>query len=261
MQRGRRRVVHRRPRRGRRDRRRVGVREVGDLDDLDGPDALAQRVVRRAPRISRASSSIGASNEELRRIRGERIAMIFQDPMSSLDPVYRIGTQIAEQIRVHDKEISKAAALRPLGGADGAGRHSARARPRALLPARVLGRHAPARDDRDGAVVLAEPADRRRADDRARRHDPGPDPRRAARAARRRAARGSSSSPTTSAWSPTSPTGSSSCTPVASSSRARSTSSSTTPSTPTRGVCSARSRGSTATARDACRRSPGCRRR
>jgi oligopeptide/dipeptide ABC transporter ATP-binding protein len=54
---------------------------------------------------------IGATNDQLRRIRGRRIAMIFQDPMSSLDPVYRIGAQIAEQIRVHDKEISKAAAL------------------------------------------------------------------------------------------------------------------------------------------------------
>ena len=61
-----------------------------------------------------------------------------------------------------------------------------RARDRAaLLPARVLGRHAPARDDRDGAVLLARAADRRRADHRARRHDPGADPRRAAAPARR----------------------------------------------------------------------------
>ena len=54
---------------------------------------------------------IGATNDQLRRIRGARIAMIFQDPMSSLDPVLRIGKQIAEQILVHDHEISKAAAL------------------------------------------------------------------------------------------------------------------------------------------------------
>jgi peptide/nickel transport system ATP-binding protein/oligopeptide transport system ATP-binding protein len=54
---------------------------------------------------------IRASNDQLRRIRGARIAMIFQDPISSLDPVQRIGRQIAEQIRVHDHEISKAAAL------------------------------------------------------------------------------------------------------------------------------------------------------
>jgi len=54
---------------------------------------------------------VRASGDQLRRIRGRRIAMIFQDPMSSLDPVHRIGRQIAEQILVHDKEISKAAAM------------------------------------------------------------------------------------------------------------------------------------------------------
>jgi peptide/nickel transport system ATP-binding protein len=37
--------------------------------------------------------------------------MIFQDPMSSLDPVYRIGDQIIEQIRAHDRDISKADAM------------------------------------------------------------------------------------------------------------------------------------------------------
>ncbi len=69
--------------------------------------------------------------------------------------------------------------------ADGARRRAARGRAAALLPARVLRRHAPARDDRDGALLLAEAADRRRADHGARRHDPGADPRRAAPAARR----------------------------------------------------------------------------
>src|ERR1035437_7770806 len=37
--------------------------------------------------------------------------MVFQDPMSSLDPVYRVGAQIVEHIRVHDRQISKAKAL------------------------------------------------------------------------------------------------------------------------------------------------------
>jgi peptide/nickel transport system ATP-binding protein/oligopeptide transport system ATP-binding protein len=54
---------------------------------------------------------VTASEADLRRIRGAEIAMVFQDPMSSLDPVYRIGTQIVEQIRAHDHAISKAAAL------------------------------------------------------------------------------------------------------------------------------------------------------
>jgi len=49
-----------------------------------------------------------ASNEDLRKIRGGDIAMIFQDPISSLNPVYRVGWQIVEQIRVHNPKISKA---------------------------------------------------------------------------------------------------------------------------------------------------------
>ncbi|MGH2893154.1 MAG: ATP-binding cassette domain-containing protein, partial [Solirubrobacteraceae bacterium] len=53
---------------------------------------------------------VTASEDELQRIRGEEIAMIFQDPISSLSPVHRIGDQIVEQIRAHEK-VSKAAAL------------------------------------------------------------------------------------------------------------------------------------------------------
>ena len=54
---------------------------------------------------------IRASDAELRKVRGAGIAMVFQDPMSSLDPVYRIGAQIVEQIRVHEKDVSKAQAM------------------------------------------------------------------------------------------------------------------------------------------------------
>jgi peptide/nickel transport system ATP-binding protein len=54
---------------------------------------------------------VRASSETLQRIRGAGIAMVFQDPMSSLDPVYRVGDQIVEQIRAHDKKTSKAQAL------------------------------------------------------------------------------------------------------------------------------------------------------
>jgi len=50
-----------------------------------------------------------ASNQELRRIRGNEVAMIFQDPLSSLHPFYKIGDQLVEAIRAH-REVSKAAA-------------------------------------------------------------------------------------------------------------------------------------------------------
>jgi peptide/nickel transport system ATP-binding protein/oligopeptide transport system ATP-binding protein len=52
---------------------------------------------------------VRAPEETLRAIRGEEIAMVFQDPMTSLHPVYRVGWQIAEQIRAHE-DVSEAAA-------------------------------------------------------------------------------------------------------------------------------------------------------
>ena len=53
---------------------------------------------------------IKASDAELQRIRGAEIAMIFQDPMASLNPVLKIGSQIVEQIGAHE-EVTKAQGL------------------------------------------------------------------------------------------------------------------------------------------------------
>ncbi|MGW6200914.1 ABC transporter ATP-binding protein [Kribbella sp. NPDC055110] len=53
---------------------------------------------------------ITADQATLRRLRGAQIGMIFQDPLSSLHPQYRIGWQIVEMIRAHDLTISKQAA-------------------------------------------------------------------------------------------------------------------------------------------------------
>jgi peptide/nickel transport system ATP-binding protein/oligopeptide transport system ATP-binding protein len=57
----------------------------------------------------RGRDLLTASNEELRRVRGAEIAMVFQDPMTALNPVHRIGDQIVEQILAHER-LSRAEA-------------------------------------------------------------------------------------------------------------------------------------------------------
>ena len=104
------------------------------------------------------------------------IAMIFQEPMTSLSPVHTIGNQIIEAILLHlqcprSKRATRAIELLAQVGHAPAG---ASARP---LSSSAQRRDAPAGDDRDGAVLPSAAADRRRADDRAGRDDPGADSR------------------------------------------------------------------------------------
>ncbi len=59
----------------------------------------------------RGQELIGLSQRALNRVRGEKITMIFQEPMTSLDPLYRIGRQIAEPL-IHHGGMDRAAARR-----------------------------------------------------------------------------------------------------------------------------------------------------
>ena len=65
---------------------------------LDGTDLLALK------------------DDEVRRLRGDRMAMIFQDPLSSLHPFYRIGDQLVEAVRTHRKVSKKEARERAIEG-------------------------------------------------------------------------------------------------------------------------------------------------
>jgi len=60
-------------------------------------------------RDGRSDDLVALSEPELRRVRGGRIGMIFQEPMTSLNPVFTIGAQIAEAVRLH-RDVPPAAA-------------------------------------------------------------------------------------------------------------------------------------------------------
>ena len=64
--------------------------------------------------IFNGENLLDKSEHEMRKIRGEKIAMIFQDPMTSLNPVMTVDKQIAEMIKLH-KNVSESEALKLAG--------------------------------------------------------------------------------------------------------------------------------------------------
>ena len=83
-----------------------------------GKTTAAMAVVGLLPEHTDVSGSVrlqgeellGLSDQAMSRIRGKSIGTVFQDPMSALTPVYTVGDQIAEAIKVHNREISRAGA-------------------------------------------------------------------------------------------------------------------------------------------------------
>ena len=109
----------------------------------------------------RGESILSMSEKEQRKLRGNRIAMIFQDPMTSLNPVYRIGKQIAEPLRLHkgmSRKDSWDAAVELLKQV-GIPQAEQRAK---NYPHEFFRRHAAAGDDRHRAGLWTGRADRRR---------------------------------------------------------------------------------------------------
>ncbi|MDX1893007.1 ABC transporter ATP-binding protein [Mycolicibacterium sp. 050158] len=98
----------------------VAPREVVALvgESGAGKSATAMAVVGLLPAYAEVSGSvrllgdelIGLDDQAMSRIRGRVIGTVFQDPMSALTPVYTVGDQIAEALRVHQRDLGRAAA-------------------------------------------------------------------------------------------------------------------------------------------------------
>ena len=101
--------------------------------------------------------------------------------MTALNPVFTIGDQIAETLLVHGRATRREARDTARSSCSTRCAFPTPRVARRRLSAPAVRRHAAARADRDGAGLPAVAGHRRRADDGARRHDPGADPRPAAR--------------------------------------------------------------------------------
>ncbi len=138
-------------------------------------DAASSEVSSEGLWLRRRNRQVIALNEqseaEMRRVRGADLAMIFQEPMTSLNPVFTIGEQIAESLRLHQglgRDEALRAAKKMLDQV-----RIPQAEEMLTLSAPALRRHAPAGDDRHGALLSAGGADCRRADHGAGCHHPG----------------------------------------------------------------------------------------
>src|SRR5499433_4472560 len=86
-----------------------------------GKSTLALTIMRILPMAARIVSGqmlfegedlLLKSDEEMRRVRGKRIAMVLQDPMASLNPLFTVGDQVGEPLRVHEGATRSAAGER-----------------------------------------------------------------------------------------------------------------------------------------------------
>ena len=92
------------------------------------------------------------SDGQLRALRGKDIAMIFQEPMTALNPLFTIGNQIAEVLMLHEGLSAPAAAVRAVELLDKTGIPEP-ARRALSYPHQLADRQAPARNDRYGPDV------------------------------------------------------------------------------------------------------------
>jgi oligopeptide/dipeptide ABC transporter ATP-binding protein len=113
------------------------VAVVGESGSGKSVTAMTVMGLTRSPNVRfggtieyRGTDLLGASDEQLRQVRGAEIAMIFQDPMTSLNPVMRVGDQIAEQVLAHEELPKEAARDRAVEMLDRVGIPRARDRAR-----------------------------------------------------------------------------------------------------------------------------------
>ncbi len=81
---------------------------------LLGPAARVEGSIRWRGRERQGRELVGLSNEEMRSMRGREIAMVFQEPMTALNPVMTVGRQITEAIQVHERLSGREAKQRAI---------------------------------------------------------------------------------------------------------------------------------------------------